>query len=302
MTTISVVLPTYNRPKLLKKAVDSVLRQTYTDFELIIVDDASDIPVFEIVKKAYNDNRIEIYRNEQNKGVSYCRNLGADLAEGEFLAFIDDDDRWKEGKLQKQIDKFSDLNEEYAAIYTGNERVKDNEVLKTRIPEQSGDVYPEILEEFFIFPFTSLMIKEEPFFEIGGFDLDMNRGEDWDLIIRLSAKYKIAAIKQVLVERGFHGDNISQEKEHNYKARQAIWDKHHDRYTNTNIRNRFLSELYLEKGKLHLSNNNRKKALKFLNESLSYNFTKITLALLLIIPFGRYGLIASKMILEHFHY
>ena len=99
---VSCVLTTYNRSKILKRAITSVLNQTYTNIELIIIDDNSKDNTSDVVK-IINNKRIKYIRNTSNKGLSYNRNLGASLSKGEFVAFIDDDDEWFPLKIEKQL-------------------------------------------------------------------------------------------------------------------------------------------------------------------------------------------------------
>lgn len=98
---ISIVLPSFNRAHILPKAVESILRQTYKDFELIIVDDGSSDNTCEVVK-GFNDDRI-VYVHQENAGACVARNNGIDHARGEYIAFQDSDDVWHEDKLEKQL-------------------------------------------------------------------------------------------------------------------------------------------------------------------------------------------------------
>ena len=106
----SVIIPTYNRQAFLKKSVDSVLAQTFPDFELIIIDDGSNDGTDKLIS-SYNDKRI-IYKYQQNNGVASARNNGIKRSSGKFIAFLDSDDYWTKKKLKKQteyIKNFSDI-------------------------------------------------------------------------------------------------------------------------------------------------------------------------------------------------
>ena len=89
---ISVIMPVYNAEKYICQTVESILKQTYTDFELILIDDCGTDKSIDLVKKTYSDTRIKYYRNDKNMGIAYSRNRGLEVATGEFVAFMDDDD------------------------------------------------------------------------------------------------------------------------------------------------------------------------------------------------------------------
>lgn len=99
---VSIIIPTYNRGYIIKKSIDSVLHQTYEDFELIIVDDGSTDGTKQLIDE-YEDDRIKYYSYEHNKGVVYVRNYGMKMAKGDCIVFQDSDDVWHSDKLEKQL-------------------------------------------------------------------------------------------------------------------------------------------------------------------------------------------------------
>lgn len=111
MSTVSVVIPTYNRAELLSRAIDSVLAQTYDDFELLVVDDGSTDDT-EAVVTAYDDDRVRYLAHETNRGANPARNTGIEAAEGEFVAFLDSDDEWRPRKLEAQLDRLEAVEAE----------------------------------------------------------------------------------------------------------------------------------------------------------------------------------------------
>tara|TARA_B110001450_G_C17620365_1_gene480941 strand:- start:760 stop:1539 length:780 start_codon:yes stop_codon:yes gene_type:complete len=104
MIKISVIVTTYNRPKLLKETLDSILNQTYVDFELIVVDNNSNYDFFKLIE-SFKDSRIKAYQNDNNGIIATNRNFGIKKAKGEYIAFCDDDDIWLHNKLELQIDR-----------------------------------------------------------------------------------------------------------------------------------------------------------------------------------------------------
>lgn len=124
--SVSVIMPVYNASSFLAQSVESVLNQTYKDFEFIVIDDCSTDNSYEILcEYAKLDSRITVYKNEQNRGVSYTRNFGVKKAKGEYIALIDSDDIWKEDKLSKQLElikKYPDTD----LCYTGSAYIDTN--------------------------------------------------------------------------------------------------------------------------------------------------------------------------------
>lgn len=120
---VSIICPAYNSEKYIEQTLDSIFSQTLQDFEIIIVDDCSKDKTIDIVKK-YNDPRIKLFNNTENKGAAYCRNLALEKASGEYIAFLDTDDLWLPTKLEKQI-KFMEENK-YDFSYTPYEEIDEN--------------------------------------------------------------------------------------------------------------------------------------------------------------------------------
>ena len=109
MKLISVIIPTFNRVDLLKNAINSVLTQTYSNIEIIVIDDNSNDKTESLIKNL-NDNRINYIKNKENLKAPLCRNIGINISRGEFIAFLDDDDIWYPNKLEEQIKLFDNSN------------------------------------------------------------------------------------------------------------------------------------------------------------------------------------------------
>ena len=120
MPRISVIMPAYNAEKTIESAIESVLRQTFTDFELIVINDCSKDKTGEIIRTfAERDSRVAVIENEKNSGVSYSRNTGIARAAGEWIAFLDSDDMWREDKLERQLRTLEE-NPESVVSYTAS--------------------------------------------------------------------------------------------------------------------------------------------------------------------------------------
>jgi glycosyltransferase involved in cell wall biosynthesis len=198
---ISVIIPTYNRSGKLRGSVESVLRQTYTDFELLIVDDGSQDDTREVVKAmAIEDDRIRYIRQEINQGASAARNEGVRQAKNPLIAFQDSDDMWRRDKLEKQM-IYLNRHPKYAMIYCP---VLVHEGQGHRVPDEDwtdleGQIFPRLLLHNTI-DTPAMLIRRECFLETGGFDTGLRAHEDWDFALRFSRKYEIGYVNEVLVD------------------------------------------------------------------------------------------------------
>jgi len=204
---VSVIIPTYNRGWVLKEAVDSVLEQDFTDFELIIVDDGSTDNTHHILN-AYGEDII-VFRQD-NKGVSAARNKGITSASGSYIAFLDSDDIWLPKKLSKQVDFFNS-NPDAMICQTEEIWVRNGVRVnpKKRHKKLSGMIFEHSLSLCMVSP-SAVMIERNLFDEVGGFDESLPACEDYDLWLRMSCKYPVYLIDTpLIIKRGGHEDQLS---------------------------------------------------------------------------------------------
>lgn len=204
---ITVVLPTYNRSEFIGDAIRSVLNQTYTKFELIIVDDGSSDGTESIVK-TFSDPRI-IYRYQPNSGRSIARNNAIAIARGKYIAFIDSDDMYLPGKLEMQYRLLEDTPNA-DMVYTSARCInRDGSYLPQNYRAiVSGVIYTSIA---FFQPVTvilpTVMLRKSTFSQIGGFDKNMNRFEDTDMWRRVSKVSLILALPEFTCLIRTHEEN-----------------------------------------------------------------------------------------------
>jgi len=193
MPEISVIITTYNRANLLEQAIESILAQSYKNFEVIVVDDGSEDNTFEIAKEFPVK-----YIFQKNSGVSKARNTGIEISKGRLIAFLDSDDLWKPKKLEIQK-KFMDKNPHIPLCYTDEIWLKDSVFKNQRKIHQKsgGDIFERCLKLCIISP-SSVMIRREIFEEFK-FDERMPVCEDYDLWLRICAKYEVGYIPQRLI-------------------------------------------------------------------------------------------------------
>ena len=205
---VSVVIPVYNRPDLLQRAVSSVSRQSFAPFEILVVDDGS-TPVVGSLKD-FNSIHVRILRNEQNQGVSAARNLGIREANGEWIALLDSDDEWMEDKLQKQvhhIEQYKGLH----AIHTGEKWIRNgNEVIPPAYLNKSPEnLWERSLQHCLICP-SSVLLHKSIFETVGLFNENLAVCEDYEFWLRLLLHEEIGLLPEKLViKHGGHPDQLS---------------------------------------------------------------------------------------------
>jgi len=200
MPKVSVVIPTYNRAGLLKRAVQSVLNQTYQDFELIVVDDGSTDNTEEVVR-SFNDNKVIYIKHERNKGAPAAWNTGIRAARGEYVAFQDSDDEWLPEKLEKQIKAFKTASTEIGLVYTGFWRIEGDKRTFSPSPNitpKEGAIHDALLKGNFVGT-PNTVVKKECFEKAGMFDEKLPMYQDWELWIRISKYYCFKYIDEALV-------------------------------------------------------------------------------------------------------
>lgn len=197
MKMVSIVIPTYNREKVIMRSVQSVLEQTYTDWELIIVDDGSTDATEDLVH-SIEDKRIRFVKNEENRGPAYSRNIGAKLAVGEHLAFQDSDTVWHPEKLSLQMKQMeTDSVDMVYHLYRMNGKICPLEEIS--MEQMQGQIYDKLLYCPMIGTPT-MLVKKSVFWEAGGFCESLKCLEDYELSLRLAKITTIGLYNKVLLE------------------------------------------------------------------------------------------------------
>lgn len=226
---VSVILPTYNRAHLIGRAIQSVLAQTYQDFELIIIDDGSTDNTEEIVK-SINDERIIYILHKENKGPSAARNTGIKASKGEYIAFQDSDDEWLPEKLEKQIEAF-EIDPESGIIYTDMLRIdKEGAIKYWHSPTVScGQIInPKTMDyQVMGLGIVSTLIKRECFNKAGYFEESFSILEDLEFFIRLSKHCHFHHIKNPLVKY-YATDGVSSNNKTLHIMRKVLLEKYLD--------------------------------------------------------------------------
>jgi glycosyltransferase involved in cell wall biosynthesis len=196
--TVSVVMPVLNGEASIGRAVRSVLGQTISDLELVVVDDGSTDRTSEVVS-AYSEPRIELIRLEKNSGPAAARNAGVSRARGEYIAFLDSDDEWLTDKLERQVELIAASPAATGISTTGfrTHRVATDRFQDT-ILDPDADWHRQQLTMCALAPGSTLMVKRDVFPQVGAFDVGLRRFEDWDWMIRCLAVREIVICPSVL--------------------------------------------------------------------------------------------------------
>jgi glycosyltransferase involved in cell wall biosynthesis len=274
---VSVIIPTYNRKNMIGDAIQSVLNQTHRNFEIIIIDDASDDNTEEVVK-SFNDVRIKYILHKENKGGSAARNTGIKKARGKFIAFLDSDDWWHPKKLELQLLKMQTSRINPDLVYTGIKQVNnDGELIKEILPKFRGNILNELLNQNVVGTTSSVCLKKEIFGNIGLFDENLPSRQDIDFWIRAAGKYTFDYVKTPLVYQRIHKNRITESLDLKIKGRLLLLYKIYDHLKKDNKK---LSKYYYETGILYLCKGSMNSGRKFLMKSLiAFPYIKTALAI-----------------------
>ncbi|MCK4641667.1 MAG: glycosyltransferase [Candidatus Marinimicrobia bacterium] len=206
---ISVIIPTYNRGDELKRAIKSVLSQTYKNYELIVVDDGSTDNTSRILSR-FTD-KIRFY-SKLHGGVSSARNFGLEKSEGTWVAFLDSDDYWLPEKLDRQMQYIRE-HPDIMIVQTDEKWIRKGKFVNPMKKHQkySGWIFPRCLPLCIVSP-SAVLVHQKVFNDVGVFDENLPVCEDYDLWLRIAYKYQIALIpEKLIVKTGGHSDQLSRQ-------------------------------------------------------------------------------------------
>lgn len=239
---VSAIITTHNRQDLLVRAVKSVIKQTYKNIELIVVDDASE-KKSDFLLKQYELNYIYISKNE-SKGGNHARNVGIKMAKGEYVAFLDDDDYWFPNKIERQIELINEKKCDF--VYCGKkiERIaadgKTDYYDSLPTPSFYGNMHKKILLTICCCTTSTMIVSRKALHEVGLFDENLSFWQDYELTIRLAQITPFYYINEPLCV--YRKDNLDHQRLTNKffgwkRAVRYIRKKHHNLYRNLPLKN-----------------------------------------------------------------
>jgi glycosyltransferase involved in cell wall biosynthesis len=232
---VSVIVPTYNRLQYLPAAIDSVLAQTFQDWELIIADDGSDAPTLEYLDTLAQLSRVEVIRLAHSGNPGVARNAALRIASGEYVAFLDSDDSWMPTKLDVQTRALR-ASVECRWSYTDHVRIDaaGTSINSQRNPHRTlpqGQIVEQLLRLEAGTPTPTVMAERALIEEAGAFDEQQGLHEDYDLWLRMALRSKVLVLAQPLSCVRRHDDHFSSGGVRNFEARLRVFEKIQDRVT-----------------------------------------------------------------------
>lgn len=264
---ISVVIPTYERPSFLEGAIKTVLKQTHDNIEIIVVDDGSSESYAEEVTSKYR-GIVTCVEHDENKGLSAARNTGIRESSGEYIAFLDDDDRWHRTKLSRQIEALETDDQAGLATCLVAAVAPDGELIHCEQSAPSGDCSDEILIGNHIGTPSRVVVRRECFNDIGMFDESLQTKQDWDFYLRLCQGWNVIAVEDHLCFRTVH-DSMSSSPESAQRDNEKIIEKHESLLQSRGLFSETKAEIAERVGRAYLKNGNLIKARKKFWDSIS---------------------------------
>lgn len=272
MPIVSVIIPTHNRNGFLQSAIESVLNQTFQSFEIIVVDDASSEDVQGIVQ-GFHDRRVKYIRHEINKGEAGARNTGLIHSNGEYIAFLDDDDMWFPEKLALQMNVLENSPANVGGIYSGFIAINGaKQTSYARIPTRKGNIYQDLLVKNTIGTPSTVLIKRACIETAGLFDENIFYGVDHDFYLRIAKHFHFEYIAKPLVQYNIHENCLTNNPEIRAKGLEAMSHKYSEEVGNLKrLRQRQIGLGYLTIGAQFCYKDQMTKGIKAFMKSIRLN-------------------------------
>jgi glycosyltransferase involved in cell wall biosynthesis len=227
MPEVTVIIPVYNREQCVGRAIQSVIDQTFSDFELLMIDDHSTDNSVQIIQQHIDkDSRISLIMHDKNRGAQAARNTGIKVAKGTWIAFLDSDDEWLPKRIQTELSLANELG--VSVVHSACYLKQENSELKLLgVPQLSGNIYKDLLKH----PgpmFQGLLVRKECFERIKYLDEAIVSYQEWETAIRLAEFYPFAYAEEPLFIYHYHkGETISKDVRKGIEGWSQIVKKHH---------------------------------------------------------------------------
>ncbi len=298
MSKVSVVIPAYNAMLFLPETLESVLQQTFTDFEVLIVNDGSSDNIVEWASDIA-DSRVRLI-SQANQRVSAARNTGIAHAQGEYIAFLDADDLWEPTKLEKQV-RCLDEKPEVGLVYTWTLLVdkENNPTGRIFASHLEGNIWDKLLVNDPIASGSSAMVRRICFDTVGLFDRDLAYAPDLDMWVRIALRYPIAVVKEPLLRYRQLPNSFSRNRQGMIKDIRAVIEKTFASVPleQLYVRNRCYASIFFGLAWFSVDDGDWEKAIYFRQQALlhypqvrySEKYLRLSIAIAMIRWFGANG-------------
>jgi glycosyltransferase involved in cell wall biosynthesis len=298
--TVSVVIPTYDRPTFLEGAIDTVLQQTYDDLKMIVVDDGSETDYARATVDEYDDAPVRLVEHDENRGLSAARNTGIRNARGAYVAFLDDDDRWHAEKLARQVPVLE--NDPAVGLVTCclASLSPDGEILRCEKSKPSGDLSETIFRKNVIGTPSRVLVRNECFEEVGVFDEELPTKQDWDLYIRICREWRVRCLEELLCFRTVH-ESMSSDPGDAERDLMRIRERYREEIEACGMWEESMAAYHRKVGVTYLSAGDRKTGKAHLRRVLEYERSvgSVMMYLLGLVPHqGFRGIVRTKRAVE----
>lgn len=299
---VSVVITTFSRPENLCTAIDSVISQSYSPIEIIVVDDNGEgtenqLLTERTIKKFIVNNQIKYIKHDINRNGSAARNTGLKNSNGFYINFLDDDDAFLPNKIQLQVEELRNSSARVGASYCNMVLEGPTYYLPTH-NTKSGDLTEDILLEKSIFNTSTILFKREALLNINGWDDSFVRHQDWEIMIRFFRSYTIKLTGDIPLVRRFHvGSRIIKKKDWVVPTKEKYLETFKEDIKKTNSSKDIYQHHYFSLAVYLFSVGDLKNGFLYLSKAKKYKSLSIRQIQILIIKTLKnyYGIFREKI-------
>lgn len=271
--TVSVIIPCYNGANTIEQAVDSVLRQTFSDLEVIVIDDGSTDDSVERLS-SINDDRLMVLENEENEGIPATRNRGIRRAKGRFLCFLDQDDIWLSKKLEYQVELIT-TEPEIGVVYSPFYVIDDSgqpTAIRRNTPPPAGDLGKQNYLSEYTFPMTTKLFRKACIDAVGLLDESLYGADDHDLDVRIltETNFEYRYFEKPLAFKRQTGDNAGGSFKKMLEDELYLAEKYADEFDDRTVGGK-KSKVHTQRALGYLHERQKAKAFRALQSALKHN-------------------------------
>lgn len=271
MADVSVVIPTYERPAFLEGAIETAIGQSYDSLDIVVVDDGSSTDYAERTAEEYR-KRVQCVSHTENRGLSAARNTGIEAASGDYVAFLDDDDRWHRTKIERQVNALERDPSAGIATCLVVSITPEGGIIRCEPGRPSGDLADRALVRNVVGTPSRILVRQKCFDDIGSFDESLSTKQDWDLYLRVCQRWTVALVEDHLCFRTVH-ESMSSDPSAAERDNGTILQKHRELITARGRWNRALADYHERIGRAYLHAGDPAAAREHLSKGLALQTT-----------------------------